>query len=51
MTPRKINNPSQSLPDEKNMNGFDLAKKYTDRNVDVSQKASGFVKHYLPPTH
>jgi hypothetical protein len=49
MKPRQVNNPTQPLPDEKDMNAYDLANKYSDRNDQVAQMTQGFVKKYLPP--
>lgn len=48
MTPPHIADPTKPLPSEKDMDAYDLAKKYSDRDDDVAQKASGFVKKYLP---
>jgi hypothetical protein len=42
-------NPNEPLPSEKGMSPWDLAGKYTARNVDLTQKLQPFVKRYLPP--
>jgi hypothetical protein len=35
---RQFQNPTQELPSEKGMNSWDLADKYTNRNVSLAQK-------------
>ena len=49
MKPVRVSNPNEPLPDEKNMNAWDLANKYVNRNADVEKKTAPFVKKYLPP--
>ena len=49
MTPRHLPNQNEPLPDEKNMNAWDLTNKYVNRNADIEKKTSPFVKKYLPP--
>jgi len=48
--PIQINmpDPNQPLPSEKNMNSWDLAQKYSDRNANVAQRLQPIVKKYLP---
>ena len=49
MKPVSVPNPNQPLPDEKNMNAWDLTNKYVNRNADIEKKTAPFVKKYLPP--
>ena len=35
---RQFQNPTQELPSEKSMGGFDLAQKYSDRNASLAKK-------------
>jgi hypothetical protein len=49
MKPVSVSNPNEPLPDEKNMNAWDLANKYVNRNAYVEKKTAPFVKKYLPP--
>jgi hypothetical protein len=40
-------NPNEELPSEKDMGGWDLANKYTNRNVSLAQKLKPAVDSYM----
>ena len=43
------NDPSKELPSEKDMDSWDLAGKYTDRNVNLAKKLKPAVDRYFGP--